>query len=643
MRKNKFWIFNLFAISALFVVSCSTEYETSNITGWDYNNPKNGGFQKVPYAEQETGPGLILIEGGTFTMGRVEQDITMENHNIPRRVTVSSFYMDETEITNYNWCEYLYWINRTYTDFPMIYKKALPDTLAWREKMGNNETYVEYYLRHPAYRDYPVVGVSWNQANDFAAWRTDRVNEYVLIREGILTPNPNQQNEPFTTDSYLAGQYEQGLNPAGQIADLDPSKGGYDPTTGKFKARNMATRHVRMEDGILLPRYRLPTEAEWEFAAYGLIGNTIDERIIERRLYPWDGHWVRNPQETFQGDMLANFVRGRGDYMGVSGHLNDNADVTAPAYSYWPNDYGLYNMAGNVSEWVLDVYRPLTAEDANDFRPFRGNVFKTKVLNASGSVAEKYDATMYDIYGIEQYLVEFKAERGGTADRKYGYTPDKKRLDSVEQELLIVVDQYVTDAKKLLENKQIVEASLKIQEVFDNVFEDFELQVEQDASLAGYTIQISPMLRSGMSDYILNTPGNVKMREVTAEENIKRSNYRIADNIDYLDGDLKSSIFYPGSGENEPMINEFNAKTRNEDFAMYQRGKEKKLGNVAGAATTLISDNSRVYKGASWKDRAYYLNPGTRRFLEQDRSTSAIGFRCAMDRIGSPSGLGVFR
>ena len=643
MRKNKFWIFNLFAIGALFIVGCSAEYETSNITGWDYNNPKNGGFQKVPYAEQETGPGLILIEGGTFTMGRVEQDITMENHNIPRRVTVSSFYMDETEITNYNWCEYLYWINRTYTDFPMIYKKALPDTLSWREKMGNNETYVEYYLRHPAYRDYPVVGVSWNQANDFAAWRTDRVNEYILIREGVLTMNPNQQNEPFTTDSYLAGQYEQGLNPAGQIADLDPSKGGYDPTTGKFKARNMATRHVRMEDGILLPRYRLPTEAEWEFAAYGLIGNTIDERIIERRLYPWDGHWVRNPQETFQGDMLANFVRGRGDYMGVSGHLNDNADVTAPAYSYWPNDYGLYNMAGNVSEWVLDVYRPLTAEDADDFRPFRGNVFKTKVLNASGSVAEKYDATIYDIYGIEQYLVEFKAERGGKADRKYGYTPNKKRLDSVENELLLVVEQYVADAKKLLENKQIVEASLKIQEVFDNVFEDFELQVEQDADLAGYTIQISPMLRSGMSDYIMNTPGNVKMREVTAEENIKRSNYRIADNIDYLDGDLKSSIFYPGSGENEPMIQEFNSKARNEDFAMYQRGKEKKLGNVAGAATTLISDNSRVYKGASWKDRAYYLNPGTRRFLEQDRSTSTIGFRCAMDRIGSPAGLGIFR
>ena len=631
------------------ISSCGTEYETSSITGWDYNNPKNGGFQKVPFSEQETGPGLILIEGGTFTMGRVEQDVTYENHNIPRRVSISSFYMDETEISNYHWCEYMYWVRRTYTDFPMIYKKSLPDTLSWREKLGFNEKYVEYYLRHPAYRDYPVVGVSWQQASEFCKWRTDRVNEFILIREGILVSNPNQQNEPFTTDAYMAGQYEQGLNPQGQIADLDPSKGGYDPTTGKLKTKDLATRKVRMSDGIILPRYRLPTEAEWEFAAYGLIGNTVDERIIEKRVYPWDGHWVRNPQENFQGDMLANFVRGRGDYMGVSGHLNDNADITAPVFSYWPNDYGLYNMAGNVSEWVLDVYRPMTSQDADEFRPFRGNVFKTKVLNASGSIDEKYDVTIYDIDGIEQYITEFKAEREdkvAKGSRTYGYVK-KNRLDSVENELLTVISNQIKEAQDLIKNRQTLEASGKIQEIFDQIFQDFDLQVQQDPDLAGYNIEISPILRSGMADFIINTPGNVQMREVTAEENMKRSNYRIADNIDYLDGDLQSSIYHPGDPNlNQNFIDDFNKGIKkeglNEDWAMYQRGMQKKLKS-AGAITSLISDKSRVYKGASWKDRAYYLNPGTRRYLEEDRSTSAIGFRCAMDRIGSPSGIDAWK
>jgi len=638
--KNKF--FYLFSIIFIASLSSCTEYETSDITGWDYNNPRNGGFQKTPFFEQETGPGLILIEGGTFTMGRIDQDVTYENHNVPRRVTVSSFYLDETEISNFHWCEYLYWTGRTYTDYPMIYKKALPDTLAWREKLGYNEKYVDYYLRHPAYRDYPVVGVNWNQANTFCSWRTDRVNEFILIREGILLMNPNQQNEPFETDAYLAGQYEQGLNPRGQIGDYDPTKGGYDPSTQKFNPKDMATRNLRMEDGILLPRYRLPTEAEWEFAAYGLIGNTIDERVIEKRLYPWDGHWVRNPQENFQGEMLANFVRGRGDYMGVAGFLNDNADITAPVISYFPNDYGLYNMAGNVSEWVLDVYRPLSSEDVDEFRPFRGNVFKTKVLNASGSIDEKYDATIYDIDGIEQYLVEFKAEREGkNKNRTYGYTAENL-LDSVERSLITTIDQYVKEAKQLLKNKQIIEASLKIQEVFDNVFEDFDLQVSQAADLIGYQVQISPMLRTGMSDYIINTPGNVKMRNVTAEENIKRSNYRIADNIDYLDGDLKSSIDYPGDASNLTKIAKYNSGDLNEDYAMYRRGRESSL-KKAGVPASLISDKSRVYKGASWKDRAYYINPGTRRFLEQDRSSSTIGFRCAMDRIGSPTGMGAFK
>ena len=87
--------------------------------------------------------------------------------------------------------QYLYCLKRTYGDsenpqLRKLYSEALPDTLVWRDKLGYNEPFVTQYLRHPAYKNYPVVGVSWTQASDFCIWRTDRVNERILINEGIL-------------------------------------------------------------------------------------------------------------------------------------------------------------------------------------------------------------------------------------------------------------------------------------------------------------------------------------------------------------------------------------------------------------------------------------------------------------------------
>ena len=118
----------------------------SSVTGWNYDDKKMGNFHVAKVKYPKAGPGLVFVQGGSFVMGAKDEDIMGDWNNAPRRITVPSFFIDETEVANVHYREYLYWLENTFSGDTAILNKALPDTLVWREELAYNEPYVEYYF-----------------------------------------------------------------------------------------------------------------------------------------------------------------------------------------------------------------------------------------------------------------------------------------------------------------------------------------------------------------------------------------------------------------------------------------------------------------------------------------------------------------
>jgi gliding motility-associated lipoprotein GldK len=367
--KMKSLLLNLVTLTIItFVVTSCGKLGKSKSKGMPNDGQLHGVVPGGKYSLPKP-PGMIYIPQGTFHMGPSDEDISYAFTARNKQISINGFWMDATEITNNEYRQFVLKVRDSIAANILNYKKAggdgveiidwkkaetikwsdpktleqlnamivtpdnrifgkkeldadkliyrsetfdykeaskrenstkprsqfivkkdikiYPDTLVWIRDFSYsyNEPMSKRYFSHPAFGNYPVVGVSWKQASAFCEWRTQYLNAFLESKK--------------------------------RVTESD---------------------------------FRLPTEAEWEYAARG--GRS-------QAPYPWGGYYLRNKK----GCLLANFKPGRGNYP------EDGGFYTVRADAYWPNDFGLYNMAGNVAEWTSSLYYEGAYNFQHDMNP----------------------------------------------------------------------------------------------------------------------------------------------------------------------------------------------------------------------------------------------------------------------------------
>ena len=386
-------IFSAFAIVIMLLASCGSSKKDGELTGV---LGRKKFFEPEPLQ-------MAFIPAGSFIMGPSDQDAMFAQNAISKTVTVEAFWMDQTEITNNKYRQFVYWVRDSILrtnlaeagisgrEYYMVDRDgniSEPPALNWREKIDFRDESVKEVLEEMYYPpqerfngkkefdvrklNYSYYWVDYQQAAkatyvyDNAEKTSGRYEGQVANYDGTVTDVRDRSS--FIIHN-LVNVYPDTLcwirdftysfnDPQASLYFWHPSFDDYPVVGVSWVQANAfsAWRTNYMNDALRkkgiadAQKYRLPLETEWEYAARG---------GLDLSMYPWGGPYTRN----YQGCFLANFKPLRGNY------IDDGSVYTAKVGSYEPNEYGLFDMAGNVAEWTSGAYHPSAYIFQHDLQP----------------------------------------------------------------------------------------------------------------------------------------------------------------------------------------------------------------------------------------------------------------------------------
>jgi gliding motility-associated lipoprotein GldK len=321
------------------------------------------GVLKRPTWKSSIPYGMVYIPSGTTHIGPSDQDVTNTFVQRQKRISISAFYMDDTEITNNEYRQFVYWVRdslaHAYLDH-YIQSDDGEDYIDWELEIdweddiledlyyqgddrfaGRRELDVSKFVYEYEWYDWQSAAADRGQSPRNAFIKRKKVNIYpdtlVWVRDFSYS-----YNEPLARNYFWHPAYDDY-----PVVGVDWNMAN---AFSYWRTLLWNEYQTKRGDGLITENFRLPTEHEWEYASRG--GRELSP-------YPWGGPYIRNAK----GCLLANFKPGRGNYP------EDGGQYTVKADAYYPNDYGLYNMSGNVAEWTSSAYYENAYSFQHDMNP----------------------------------------------------------------------------------------------------------------------------------------------------------------------------------------------------------------------------------------------------------------------------------